>query len=158
MVCNKSNRLLKCGAGAGHRATWVVYFSKELDPAVSLSFPWSLRQNLHRVNGRLPAQRAGFAFPNETLLCIGWRRVSGRCGRCYTCCFCWSWALYSFKMQFILEESKPDLVWLCKSYFWGRGEAKITLKTVSQMKFVVPSLFIDITPAKFTFIRASISF
>lgn len=40
MVCNKSNRLLKCGTGAGHRATWVIYFSKELDPAVSLSFPY----------------------------------------------------------------------------------------------------------------------
>jgi len=35
------------------------------------------------------------------------------------------------------------------------GESKITFKSVSQMKFVVLSLFTYITPARFTTVRAA---
>lgn len=38
-------------------------------------------------------------------------------GRHHPCCFHWSGALHSCKIKFVSEESKPDLVWLCKSLF-----------------------------------------
>lgn len=74
-------------------------------------------------------------------------------GRPHPCCFYWSGALYSCKIKFISEESKPDLVWLCKSYFCCvERRAKIPLRPGSQMKFLFSPCLLP-SPSKFYFYK-----